>query len=283
MKLELNTTGSWRVVLRGLDEAAVRRACEAVAVLGDLDASKRPAKWRMVSEGTDRVVSRCEGPDAVAREFTMSVPARPERDADLVLSAAADEIEVLEAELAVCREAIEVCLDVAENLPSDDDGATAVRRCTLRRLNEAIGKAVPRLMFERPEGQKLYGLNYMEMRERIEALEATLDRQQLSYERERNLDQEEIERLIALRRDDARALERMRALIADAEVIATYGRDDGLRDWVDAGAWLSPGDRIVVQSLPPQLPNEHGHVLTTEALWEMYVEDPETPDEPRAG
>lgn len=91
------------------------------------------------------------------------------RDASLVIqyperSKIADRIEALEAELAVCREAIEVCLDVAEHLPSDDDGAAAVRRCTLRRLNEAVGKAVPRLMFERPEGQKLYGLNYMEMR-----------------------------------------------------------------------------------------------------------------------
>lgn len=94
---------------------------------------------------------------------------------------------------------------------------------------------------------------------------------------------DEIERLIALRRDDARVLERMRALIAEAEVLAEYGRDDGLRDWVDAGAWLSPGDRIVVQSLPPQVPNEHGHVLTTAALWKMYVEEPETHDEPRAG
>lgn len=103
---------------------------------------------------------------------------------------------------------------------------------------------------------------------------------------------DEIERLIALRRDDARVLERMRAQIADrplvdalralpdtrpepepfevwreicglalssadeidrlraqiadAEVIATYDRDDGLRDWVDAGAWLYPGERVVV-------------------------------------
>ena len=211
------------------------------------------------------------------------------RDASLVIqyperSKIADRIEALEAELAVCREAIEVCLDVAERLPSDDDGDAAVRRCTLRRLNEAIGKVVPRLMRERPEGQKLYGLNYMEMRGRIkaleaanEALEATLDRQQISYERERQLDQEEIERLIALRRDDARVLARMRALIADAEVLAEYGRDDGRRDWAQVGAWLYPGDRIVVQSLPPQVPNEHGHVLTTAELWEMYVEDPDRP------
>ena len=69
MRLELNTNGSWRVVLRGLDEAAVRRACEAVAVLGDLDASKRPAKWRIVSEATDRVISRCEGPGGWRHEF----------------------------------------------------------------------------------------------------------------------------------------------------------------------------------------------------------------------
>lgn len=89
-----------------------------------------------------------------------------------VVHAMLDRIEALEAELAVSREAIEVCLDVAERLPSDDDGAAAVRYCTLRRLNEAVGKAVPRLMMERPEGQKLYGLNYMEMRGRIKALGA---------------------------------------------------------------------------------------------------------------
>jgi hypothetical protein len=135
---------------------------------------------------------------------------------------AADRIEALEAELAVCREAIEVCLDVAERLPSDDDGAAAVKRCTLRRLNEAIGKAVPRLMREgRPEGQKMYGLRYLEMRGRIKALEATLERQQLSYEREREIDQAEIERL--------------RAQIADA-VLAMRDRcaracDDEARLW----------------------------------------------------
>jgi hypothetical protein len=70
------------------------------------------------------------------------------------------------------------------------------------------------------------------MADEIERLRATLERQQISYEREREIDQEEIERL--------------RAQIADAEVLATYGRDDGLRDWVDAGAWLSPGERVVV-------------------------------------
>lgn len=69
MRLELNTTGSWRVVLRGLGEDALRRAYEAVAVLGDLDASTRPAEWRMVSEATGRVISRCEGPGGWHHEF----------------------------------------------------------------------------------------------------------------------------------------------------------------------------------------------------------------------
>ena len=73
-------------------------------------------------------------------------------------------------------------------------------------------------MFERPEGQKLYGLNYMEMWGRIkaledreQALEATLERQQLSYEREREIDQEEIERLLAQRRGDPKTGRRWRA------------------------------------------------------------------------
>ena len=140
------------------------------------------------------------------------------------------------------------------------------------------------------------------MADEIERLRATLERQQLSYEREREIDQEEIERLLAQRRGDANALRMiadalgvpedarhdggiMRAItkLAEAEVLAEYGRDDGRRDWVNVGTWLYPGYRIVVQGLPPQVTNAHGHVLTTAALWKMYVEDPETPDEPRAG
>lgn len=44
-----------------------------------------------------------QGRDAVAREFTMHVPAEPERDADLVLSKAADEIDRLRAEVDALR------------------------------------------------------------------------------------------------------------------------------------------------------------------------------------
>ena len=41
-----------------------------------------------------------QGPDAIRRECSMRVPAEPDRDADLVLSSAADEIERLRAEVA---------------------------------------------------------------------------------------------------------------------------------------------------------------------------------------
>jgi len=36
--------------------------------------------------------------------------------------------------------------------------------------------------------------------------------------------------------------------------------------------------RIAARELPPQVPNEHGHLLTTEALWGMYIEDGEPPN-----
>jgi hypothetical protein len=36
--------------------------------------------------------------------------------------------------------------------------------------------------------------------------------------------------------------------------------------------------RIAAHALPQQVPNEHGHLLTTQALWGMYVEDSEPPN-----
>lgn len=41
-----------------------------------------------------------QGPEALRRECSMRVPAEPDRDADLVLASAADEIERLRAEVA---------------------------------------------------------------------------------------------------------------------------------------------------------------------------------------
>ena len=52
-----------------------------------------------------------EGQQAVAREFTMRVPAEPNRDADLVLSAAADEIERLREQFAEARKLLKQIRD----------------------------------------------------------------------------------------------------------------------------------------------------------------------------
>ena len=49
-----------------------------------------------------------QGPDAIRRECSMRVPAEPDRDADLVLSSAADEIERLRAEVAFRSSEIEL-------------------------------------------------------------------------------------------------------------------------------------------------------------------------------
>jgi len=96
---------------------------------------------------------------------------------------AADEIERLRAErdalrveLDVCRDAIETCYLVADGLPSETDSNAAVRRCTMRRLNEAVGKAAPRLLHERGEGQKLYGLRWRELVAERDALRVDAER-----------------------------------------------------------------------------------------------------------
>lgn len=67
MKLELNTTGSWRTVLRGLTESlhpqhleAAKAAANTLAAI-DRATNQRPHKWRLVAEDTDRVVAYCDG------------------------------------------------------------------------------------------------------------------------------------------------------------------------------------------------------------------------------
>ena len=52
------------------------------------------ARLRQLSDAVTK------GRDSICREFTMRVPAELDRDADLVLSEAAQRIEILEARLA---------------------------------------------------------------------------------------------------------------------------------------------------------------------------------------
>lgn len=66
MKLEINTNGAWRTVMRGLTEslhpqhlAAAKRAAAALCIV-DSAISRKPHKWRLVSEETDCVIEHCD-------------------------------------------------------------------------------------------------------------------------------------------------------------------------------------------------------------------------------
>lgn len=85
------------------------------------------------------------------------------------------EIERLNVELDICRDAIETAFAIInDHLPNDTDSDSAAQRVALRKLNEAVGKATPRLLMERPEGRNLYGLNYRAMRSENELLREAL-------------------------------------------------------------------------------------------------------------
>ncbi|WP_430229326.1 ead/Ea22-like family protein [Paraburkholderia tropica] len=87
------------------------------------------------------------------------------------------EVLGLRAENAVCRNAIEDAVDMVDACAStyDDDGSQGALRATKRQLSEAIGNACPRLMMEKPDGQKFYGLHWREMREERDRLRAFHD------------------------------------------------------------------------------------------------------------
>jgi hypothetical protein len=79
-------------------------------------------------------------------------------------------------DVALCRDAIAHALDlVAEwEKDHDDDNASASARVTRRRLNEALGKAEPRLLYEKPEGQQLFALAWKALRCERDALREAL-------------------------------------------------------------------------------------------------------------
>lgn len=91
------------------------------------------------------------------------------------------EVDRQRVELAVCRAAIENAYLIIEDWKPDDDGDNAVRRTALRQLNEAIDKAAPRLLMERPEGQRLYGLNYRDLIAERDRLRAELERNKAAF------------------------------------------------------------------------------------------------------
>jgi hypothetical protein len=77
MKLELNTNGAWRTVLRGLSNnlqpEQLAEAKQAAATLARIDAAtnRRPQSWRLVSEADDKVIERCTGDDGWVQASAM--------------------------------------------------------------------------------------------------------------------------------------------------------------------------------------------------------------------
>jgi PAS domain-containing protein len=118
------------------------------------------------------------------KEFVCNMLMHPD---DAKFSAAANPTTILELvaevrrlreENMLCRAAVEDAVDMVDVCASehDDDASQGALRATKRVLSEAIGKACPRLMMERPEGQKLYGLHWRELREENEALREDAER-----------------------------------------------------------------------------------------------------------
>lgn len=68
MRLEMNNSGAWKLVLSGLqyDSAALDEAKTAAATLASVSAdqgARRPLAWRLVSEADGAVIEHCSGAD----------------------------------------------------------------------------------------------------------------------------------------------------------------------------------------------------------------------------
>jgi hypothetical protein len=73
----------------------------------------------------------------------------------------------LYTEIDVLRDAVEAAYDFLDTMSSDpdceDDGTQGAIRATRRQMAEALGKSLPRLLYEKQEGQKMFGLRYREL------------------------------------------------------------------------------------------------------------------------
>lgn len=89
------------------------------------------------------------------------------------------EVRLLKTELECRNQAFEEVYDLVRDWQPggafNEDRADAVVRCTIRRLEEAFGEPLTRLLKERPEGQKLYSLHYRDLREENEKLKEKLN------------------------------------------------------------------------------------------------------------
>jgi hypothetical protein len=83
------------------------------------------------------------------------------------------------SEIAILKDAVETAYDFIdqdshEPWYPDDDMSAGAARATLRLLAESLGQNAPRLLRERPEGQKFYGLLWRELRAELAALQDRL-------------------------------------------------------------------------------------------------------------
>lgn len=89
------------------------------------------------------------------------------------------EIEALRIDSIACREAIEHALQLVEDFAAspegDGDMSQGSARATRRRLNEAIGKMSPRLMYERDGPKPMYSLHYKELRAERDSLRSAVE------------------------------------------------------------------------------------------------------------
>jgi hypothetical protein len=87
------------------------------------DAAPERPHERLVGRLRQLADSVTQGRDAVAREFTMRVPAEPERDADLVLSTAADELDRLRDEIEALESKLRMIANAFEDWQEPTPGA----------------------------------------------------------------------------------------------------------------------------------------------------------------
>jgi hypothetical protein len=144
--------------VRNLRETIRKQASSARA---GMDAAKRAATILYAEADKARAES---SPDVLASE----------RQANAMLT---EENERLRDENSLCREAIEDAVDMVDACAAtyDDDGSQGALRATKRQLSEAIGKACPRLLMEKPDGQKFYGLQWRELRAEVTRLRERLE------------------------------------------------------------------------------------------------------------
>jgi hypothetical protein len=151
--------------LRGLAKAEMFLGAytEAKSITDAIDEIERlrAALANEQARGVHTCHEHCERP--------MCVMQRAITERDSMIERLRARLAELETENAICRDAVEDAADLVTGWcdTHDSDSDSSCGRVSLRKLGEAIGKACPRLLMEKPEGQRLYGLHWRELQARL--------------------------------------------------------------------------------------------------------------------